>query len=790
MERKVVVRPFGFRRLVVPALLLSGIALPVRAQTAGGDVNAGEVSASGGGGGSESVGTQLPTPQQVFQSPETVRVIDPSQTQTVGPAAGAAQSFALTPGAYVNGYGNTGATKYTVSLDGVGQGWGGYGGYTGGASLMVTLDGVPMVDPATGLWASASIPSMAMFQGMTATYGPGDAADRWYDNIGGSIEFTPLQPSKTAGGMINMTYGSYNEQILDFALNSGEHNGWATILAGSFGTGQSYRVGPDGFNNPWNDYALYTKTVKTFDHGDVAIGAYFARSAAYRPQVTPTQLNGQITLNGVSPTGAINPGQLYSQPTSGFYSTPPYDSYNKFDVNQLWTVYGKANYELDDTTALHNLAYYVREDRLHARTNDAYPQGAANVEEYNNPYSYWFGDKLSVTKNWWINTFDAGGFVQQSEYNTSNAFYNQTAPYFGSNTAPNAHYRSGIFDQLDTGIYLQDDIHPLSNLHITPGIRFVSFSTSYSDASASNFPNATGHNQGALGNGLPGYQSRTFTAPEPSVEVSYTPLKWLNLYASYEEAYKTPQVGGGGGLYQAIPAQFAQLAHSQEYQIGFKMFTDQPDLFLHNADFGANYFYLRYSKQTIDTTLANGNTLTSFGSSYYQGVNLFADDNPFLQLHTFANASFVNAVYSSYTNGNFPPTSYAGSHVPYVPNATLNIGADYKFLTRGVVVDPWALFQYSGSQYIFNNVTVAPSSQQLSGFSTLNLGVNVTVPVTLYGKERDINFSLAMLNATNNKYNAYLYLSSGGYYGTTTNGYGLAYPGAPMTLYGSVGVTF
>ena len=778
------------RKLAFSTLLLSSVATVALAQSASDAINAGEINASGGGAGT-TVGTQLPTPQQVFALPNTVRVIDQQQTQSLSPLAGGPQALSLAPGAYVNGYGGTGATKYTISLDGIGQGWGGYGGYTGGASLMVTMDGVPMVDPGTGLWASASIPSLAMFQGTSVTYGPGSAADRWYDNIGGQIEFTPLQPTKTAGGTVNMTYGSYNEQILDFSLNTGEHDGWATVFSGSFGTGASYRTGPDGFNNPYNDYALYAKTVKTFNAGDVSFGGYFSRSAGYRPQVIPTEPNSQISLNGISPSGAVNPGTLYSQKTSGYYSTPAYANYEKFDVNQMFMGYNKVNLNIDDTTAFHNLAYYVREDRLHSRSNDAFPQGAANQMEYNNPYSYWFGDKASVTKNWLFNSFDVGGFVQDSQYNTSNAFFNPAPPYNGSAAAPNAKFRSGLFDQIDTGVYAQDDIHPISNLHITPGIRLVGYSTSYSDASGANFPYATGTNQGALNNGLPGEASRNFIAPEPSVEVNYSPVKWLNLYASYEEAYKTPQVGGGGGLYQSIGAQYAQLAQATEYQVGLKVLADRPDLFLHHFDIGANYFYLNYAKQTITTTNSQGVASTAFGTSDYQGVNLFLDDNPFAQLHTFANASIVNAIYKTYVTGSFAaPVSYNGSHVPYVPDATLNVGADYKFVAGGVVFDPYALYQFSGSQYIFNNVTGAPSNQQLASYGTLNVGVNAQVPVTLYGKDRSINLSLSVLNATDNKYNSYLYLSSGGYYGTTNSGYGLAYPGAPMTIYGSVGVSF
>jgi iron complex outermembrane receptor protein len=735
------------------------------------------------------VGTTTVTPEQVFQTPETLRVIDQSQLQTLIPVGGAAQAFSLTPGAYVNGYGTTGATKYTIALDGIGQGWGGYGGYTGGASLMITMDGVPIVDPITGLWASASLPSFAIFQSMQATYGPGAASDRWYDNIGGSVDFTPLQPTVKPGGSVDLTFGSYSEQQLDFSLQTGEHAGWATVLAGSFGRGDSYRVGPDGFANPSSDYALYFKTVKTFAKGDFSFGGYYASSEGYRPQVIPTQANANITVNGLTPSGAVIPGQLYSQPTSGFYSTVPYANYEKFDVNKLLMLDSKFNLALDDTTAVHNLAYYVLEFRSHDRHNDAFPSDAANLMEHNNPHTWWFGDKVNLTKTWGMNLFDVGASVQDSLYNTRNAFFNPADG--GSASAPNAKYRSGYFSQINTAIYAQDDIHPISNLLIRPSVRMVNFMTNYSDGSQSDFPNATGHDQGSIGSGLPARASRSFTRPEFALELSYQPQKWLNLYASYEEAYKTPQVGGGGGLYQSIPAQYADLALAQESQAGFKILFDNPAMGLGKFDAGASYFYLRYSKQTITTTDALGNAITAFGTSDNEGVNVFIDDNPLPALHTFINASYVHAIYSSYFTGSLTsPLSYNGSHVPYTPESTLNIGADYKLDVGPMSLDPFILFQYTGIQYIFDNTIGAPSNQTLAGYGVINIGVNATVPVTVFGEPRKIKLGLSVQNLANNQYNSYLYISSGGYYGTAMGGYDLAYPGAPRTVFGTIGMSF
>lgn len=764
-----------------------------------------------------------PPPQAVFAAPTTVRVLDSSAMQMLGPVAGGAQSFGLNPGAYVNGYGATGATKYTIALDGIGQGWGGYGGYTGGASLMVTMDGVPIVDPTTGLWSSAAFPSLSMFQTQQVTYGPGDAADRWYDNIGGNVELTPLQPAKRAGGVVSTTFGSYGEAMVDFSLQSGEHDGWAAVLAGSVGKSGSFRQSPDGFDSPSDDYVLYGKVVKSFDRGDIAFGGYYARGEGYRPQVIPVNPNSAITMNGdtLNAAGQITPvpGQLYSQKTSGFYSALPRADYGKYDINELGVGYSKLNYNMDDSSSLHNIAYYAYEGRYHIRYNDAflpnapqYNQYSVNTAEYNWPHEWWFGDKVSLSKTWGINTIDVGAWAQDQEYNTRQSFFNSELG--GSIEYPTGKYRYGYWNQIDTALFAQDALRPISTLLIQPGLRLANFWVNYSDGAPQDVPAAyaafPGNDQGALGNNLPPYQHRSFSGLEPSIEISYQPEPWLKLYGSYEESYKTPQVGGGGGLYQAISSAYAELAHAREYQAGFKVLFDNPDYGLHNFDLGANYFYLTYDKQTITTALANGNAATTFGSSYYDGFNVFADDKPWRELHLFTNASVVNAVYSSYYTGPIsasdqpapgitPQTNpgyfYNGSHVPYVPTATFNLGADYKFDFSGVIFDPYLLFQYTGDQYIFNNVTVAPSSVTLAGYSTLNLGFHADVPVTLGGQQRSVTLSLAVQNVTDNRYNAYLWISSGGYFNTaavnpSNNGYELAYPGAPTTVYGSIGFAF
>ncbi|MDX5930998.1 TonB-dependent receptor plug domain-containing protein [Acidiphilium acidophilum] len=259
------------KRTAFAVLLLSGTALaPVAARAQAlnaGAVNAGTVSAAGTA--TLAGATTAPTHRKLFHSGTTTRVLNRQIMDAAGPVAGAAQVLSYSPGVSVTGYGNSGSTKYTITLDGVQQGWGGYGGFTGTGSIAVTLDGIPVVDPSTNLWQSNTIPQSGMIQDTAVTYGPGNPADRWYNNIGGGVEYTPVQPTATPGGDVTLTYGSYGQKNIEFDLRTGVYDGWSTVLAGGAGNGNSFRTAPDGFQSPTENYSIYLKSVKHFNGGNI-----------------------------------------------------------------------------------------------------------------------------------------------------------------------------------------------------------------------------------------------------------------------------------------------------------------------------------------------------------------------------------------------------------------------------------------------------------------------------------------------------------------------------------------
>ncbi len=82
----------------------------------------------------------VPSREDVMVTPGTLRVLDRKQIEAAGPVAGGAQMLQFTPGANVVGYGETGATKYTIMLNGIQQGWAGEAtSFTAPGSLGITL---------------------------------------------------------------------------------------------------------------------------------------------------------------------------------------------------------------------------------------------------------------------------------------------------------------------------------------------------------------------------------------------------------------------------------------------------------------------------------------------------------------------------------------------------------------------------------------------------------------------------------------------------------------------------
>lgn len=777
----------------------------------------------------------MPTRDDVQNSLQTIRVLDRKQIDAAGPVAGGAQMIAFTPGANVFGYGVSGATKYTIQLNGINQGWGGQpSGFISPGSLGITFDGIPIVDVASGLWQSATMPQNLVMQNLAVTYGPGAPDKRFYTNIGGSVEFTPIQPTVSHHLSISATYGMYGQRNLAFVGNTGNFHGWSTVLGGGVGDGNSYRSAPDGFNSLGKSGSIFGKTIREFSKGSFEFGAFYAKAGGFRPPTIPVTDQGVILSR---PDGST---YSYSQATCGFYCAPMHGEYNKYDTNEMGLVYARENLLLDDTTTLTNSTWFMHIRRFHHRTADIFQLQADNISqlyEWNNPHSDAFGDKLGVQKVLPYNTLNFGAYLIHEVYNTRNLFFDPGQGGSGATETvnPGAKFRSGYFQQDDLAFYAQDDIHPIPQIHVTPGVRVVSFSTSYSDQlsrdfnfpeispgvfvtpqthcslyaakagnSADPYSNALGTPTVSLVDGQTTVDAGSLCAAhklmkdvEPSINVGVMPFPWLTIYGGYDITYRSPALGGGGGPFQKVNPNSIQLAEGAYGQFGAKVhFTDAP--VLRNFIMGVSYYHLDYTNQEIDYTLqGTGEEITAGGSSTYHGVNAFFDDDPMGNLHFFLNFSGEAANFTNFnTNGPgqpcTPTTCFNNLPVSYTPDVTLNTGVYYGIERNDhTLIEPHFWIQYTGSQHIFDNCGYDPVQQQcVAGLpSNLSMPSYTTANLSFTVPFRNFNFKADMLNLFNSKANTYEYITSGGYFNDAPNTIN-AYPGAPFTAFGSISYQF
>ncbi len=773
--------------------------------------------------------TPVPTREDVMLTPGTLRVIDQKEIEASGPLAGGAQMVQSTPGANVMGYGETGSTKYTIILNGLQQGWAGEAtSFVGPGSLGITFDGVPVSDPATGLWQAATMPQNLVMQNLNVTYGPGQPMNRGYNDIGGRVDFVPIEPTVGPHLTVEGTEGPYGQQNFAFVGNTGQFDGWSTVVGGGLGRGDSYRQGPDGFGNHTKNGSIFGKTLRTFSRGSLAFGAFYAKAGGYRPTVIPTTDVGLVEPNG----------SHFSEATSGFYSALPYSAYNKYDTNEMAMVYARESFDVSPSMSLKNLTWYNHIRRFHRRNDDALSQGD-QVDEWNNPHSNIFGEKINVTQVLPYNTINFGGYYVHELYNSHNLFYN---PADGGNGAQQivgygSKFRSGYFDQNNATFYAQDDFHPIPRLHIIPGVRVDGFNTNYSDQAFRDFTFAAGvipathcslypvgsdpfldvlgtptdgpnggdptTDQGSI---CGAHESRS--AVEPSIDASVYPLHWLTIYGGYDTLYRNPEFGGGGGLFQKVNPKYYILAEGKYAQIGAKVhFVNAP--VLRNFITGVDFYHNNYDNQEIDVETAAGVELTSGGSTTYHGVDAFFDDDPLANLHIFVNFAGEASKFTTYVTGGTLASCGSSSNaaglaagcqyynnlpVSYVPNYTFNSGIYYAIQHHGhEILEPRLWINSIGSQHLWSNNTGAPVQQTMPSYTTANLGF--TAPVTFH--KQSVNLKLDILNLGNEKYNEYEYVSSGGYFAgiipagqPVPSGYINAYPGAPRAVYGTISYQF
>ncbi len=749
------------------------------------------------------------TKEKIFKSTQSELVVNKDEIETAGPVGGATQILSIIPGVRSETYGPTGSTRGSFSINGIQQGWGGLKGETDNGSDAVTFDGVPMGNPGSGLWSTALMPEKSLISGVNVTYGPGNPVNRWYNALGGTLNFIPLQPSVKPKGSLSFTYGSFNVKHVSFDIKTGVINGYSAVLAGGITSSNNYMTG-FGFYNPSTNYAYYGKIVKTFQNGNIGLGAYIARSQGYKPTLIPVNPISGLTVNGYYlQTGKSVPGRRFSQKTTGYYGSLPFDVWNKLAKNHMYLVYVPINLKISKLVSLHNLVWYREGERLHYMNynNPSLEIGkleeAKKIFEYNDPQDKAYGDKTYFDINAPHNLIKLGGWFLKNHYISRNAFSDPFGGFCSNKSVTNevttrsnpCIYRYSDFYQTFGSAFIQDTLHFFKRLRITPGLNFVTFRTNYINNSAEYYPEAVLVNPAGNDSTIPGHSvnqapnaSTYFEKLEPSIGVNYKIVKDVSVYGNYSDAYQNPHLGGGGGPFQQIGANALEPEKNQYYTAGFKVLVHHDSL-LNDFVLNVNYYHEHFSNILLSYTLSDGTSFYASGSSNYNGVNLYAEDDPINNLHLFMNMSYEKAVYESYVTGK---VNYNGLNVPYVPEETFDIGAYYRLLIGNITYSSKIWDKYTGKQYIMDDATKVPSSQTIPNFNVLKASISAKIPFNNQeaGLPKAAIIKLTVLNLLDHKYNKYEYITKRSYHKKLGTNAVLAYPGMPIAFYATITFKF
>ena len=324
------------------------------------------------------------------------------------------------------------------------------------------------------------MPQNLVMQDVEVTYGPGQPTDRWYTDVGGRVEYTPIQPTVDRHLSAAVTDGPYGQQNFAFVGNTGTFKGWSTVAGRRRGTRRRLSSGAGWFRRSRRRTARYSaRPSRRSRRAVLLLAVLYAKGGGYRAQVIPT-----------TDIGLVEPGSgiHYSQATSGFYSSLPFADYNKYDTNEMFMGYARQQLFLSHTSTLENSAWYNHIRRFHRRNEDALAQGA-QVDEWNNPHSNMFGDQIGLSQVLPLTRSSSAAIssTRSITRTTSSTIPPMEAAEPSRSSAQGRNSAPGYFQQDNVTFFAQDDFHPIPQIHIIPSVRVDGFCTSYSDQAARDF---------------------------------------------------------------------------------------------------------------------------------------------------------------------------------------------------------------------------------------------------------------------------------------------------------------
>lgn len=756
--------------------------------------------------------------KQKFRASQSVASLGKKELNLFSPQSSGVQALSQLPGINISGYAaNSGTARNTISMRGVKVGWNSVPGDLETNGITAMFDGIPLNSLIQGTgWHSPEVPLGALLSGVNVIYGPGNPRDRWYDSLGGTINFIPIQPGRHPYAKASVSYGSDDAIVASAAAATGEIDGWSAVIGTAYAHSNSFRVGLD--NWPTRANQVFMKVRKKFTDGRWSVGAYWQRNDEFRPNMIPVTPVAGVTTEGLNIAGA----PLYSQQTSGFYSDLPMSVWFKNNLVENYLAYSKLHMKLADNLHLNDLFWYrhgrLRHHRLNINYSGQYTASGAPFAglEYYIPNSSTFGDKLALDLKLPYNRVSFGGYVINSVTNNQGDLSAVPLSYIMNE---NFGIGSSTYNNTYVAAFIQDRITPVRHLSIVPGLQWVQYYTQYSNygpftaaqyaaqygAEYPNSPLVQDVNNYSLTNLYNGTSygfntspdvSRTFRRIAPSLGVNYEFLPGFTIFGNVATTYKAPS---GGAYNSSVLTDLNELKpiKSNDFAIGFRMLKHH-FMGLRKIYADVNFYHDHLSHETEAVTLASNPLVTTFGygAATLNGINFSLKANVNRALSGFFNLGFNHeywTTYNYYPNGDTSVVeNYAGLPVSNTPVWNATLGLKYRSYLHYGVLSSVLWDQYYGHQYLWDNNTGVPSNQSWGAYNVLNLNETFRTAALhhVVPGVKMVKVSAQIANLLGRKYNSTAYISSGGYFNSANGGYIIANPGAPRTFFLTVAATF
>lgn len=713
-----------------------------------------------------------PSKSELAHSSQTQVVLDKNVIAAQAPLAGSEQLLAAAPGITQASYGSTGAAKSMISMRGFKQGWANQNGIVDNGLFGVRLNGVYLNNPQTGIWEPDEIPDLSIISGARVTYGPGDAATRTFDSLGGTVDFYTILPSHSSTVRASVTAGSYGGEgyHLDFSRSLSSH--WGVLLAQGRTFSQGFRdIYGSGYTAPGSTYGTFAEAQDLFTKGSLLFFAYSADGTEYRPNLVPvTPLQGPngsvVTVNGFDSNGNPIAGPAYSQATTGFYSALPASVWQKTDSNATRLAAVDLTYSTGYGSYVTNQLWYRRGNRVHVKDFNFDQSQNTSRYELNNPYSTAVGDSFAYHVDHGPHSLAFGTDLLFSHYETRNDFYATPSTI----TLP-SNYRNDDFWMSNLAFFAQDTMRLAPTTTFEASIRSVALNTSFVNNGTVAFPDCADPASPCFGNNHTDQPNSTtsYHQFEPAFSLHQVLTRDLSLYASFGHAIRDPQASPGGP-YERVSVIGLLPETTDDTEGGFKFYHRMLGRNLDGSsreDFATLGLYQSsLNNENIPITTGQGLKVSSAsGAQRFSGLTFAfnADIAPALQ--AFGGFAITHAIFSNYTLPGGP--SYTGLPVTQTPTDTANLGLVASARVGHGIGTARVWDQYVGSSVMWDNSGLVNGYQGPSLTNQMipsyNL-VNGSLGYRFGDKRNPIGLTISATNLLNRKYNVFEYITSGAYF--------------------------